>query len=234
MTLTGETSTSPETASDAAVMPRTVLFDFDGVLFQGDSFRVYITERYARAPLRKLLACANLPWMLLVWPISWRTVVRSLVHIGLLGVGERRYTAEAQSFAAALVRRPRQFYRDGLQALRRHQAAGDRVIVVTGCERTLARGILDQLGLEGLELLASEFKPGPFGMRVKFHNVGRRKLERLAAHGVREWQLAYSDSLADIPMLKGAGEAVLVNGTPKVCKRLEKVLGRSVTRVEWF
>jgi len=27
---------------------------------------------------------------------------------------------------------------------------------------------------------------------------------------------------------------VLVNGTPKVCKRLEKVLGRSVTRVEWF
>jgi len=140
----------------------------------------------------------------------------------------------AQAFAAALVRRPRQFYRDGLQVLRRHQAAGDRVIVVTGCERTVARGILDQLGLEGLELQASEFKPGPFGMRVKFHNVGRRKLERLAAHGVKEWQLAYSDSLADIPMLKGAGEAVLVNGTPKVCKRLEKVLGRSVTRVEWF
>lgn len=234
MTVTGDTSTSPETASGAAATPRVVLFDFDGVLFQGDSFRVYITERYAHSPLRKLLAFANLPWMLLVWPISWRTVVRSLVHIGLLGVGERRYTAEAQRFAAALVRRPKQFYRDGLQALRRHQAAGDRVIVVTGCERTVARGILDQLGLEGLELLASEFKASPFGMRVKFHNVGRRKLERLAAHGVREWQLAYSDSLADIPMLKGAAEAVLVNGTPKVCKRLEKVLGRSVTRVEWF
>ncbi|MGO4700993.1 HAD family hydrolase [Dyella sp. 2RAB6] len=234
MTFTGETSTSPETAGDATALPRTVLFDFDGVLFHGDSFRVFITERYARAPLRKLLAFANLPWMLLVWPLSWRTVVRSLVHIGLLGVGERRYTAEAQAFAAVLVRRPRQFYRDGLQVLRRHQAAGDRVIVVTGCERTLARGILDQLGLEGLELLASEFKPGPFGMRVKFHNVGRRKLERLTAHGVREWQLAYSDSLADIPMLKGAGEAVLVNGTPQVCKRLERALGRSVTRVEWF
>ena len=225
------------TAGEQDVAPRVVLFDFDGVLFQGDSFRMFITERYARMPLRKLLAFANLPWMLVVWPISWRAVVRSLVHIGLLGVGERRYAAEAQAFAAALVRRPRQFYRDGLQVLRRHQAAGDRVIVVTGCERTVARGILDQLGLEGLEgleLLASEFKPGPFGMRVKFHNVGRRKLERLAAHGVKEWQLAYSDSLADIPMLKGAGEAVLVNGTPKVCKRLEKVLGRSVTRVEWF
>jgi len=234
MTLTGEQDSLPATAGEQDVAPRVVLFDFDGVLFQGDSFRMFITERYARSPLRKLLACANLPWMLLVWPLSWRTVVRSLVHIGLLGVSERRYADEAQAFAGALVRRPKQFYRDGLQALRRHQAAGDRVIVVTGCERTVARGILDQLGLEGLELLASEFKPGLFGMRVKFHNVGRHKLERLAAHGVQAWELAYSDSLADIPMLKSAGEAVLVNGTPKVCKRLEKVLGRSVTRVEWF
>ena len=224
----------PATAGAEAMAPRVVLFDFDGVLFQGDSFRVFITERYARSPLRKLLAVANLPWLLPMWPISWQVVVRTLVNIGLLGVGERRYAAEAQAFAAALVRRPKQFYRDGLQALRRHQAAGDRVIVVTGCERTVVQGILDQLGLEGLEVLASEFRPGLLGMRVKFHNVGRRKLERLAAHGVTAWQLAYSDSLADIPMLKGAGEAVLVNGTPKMCKRLEKVLGRTVTRVEWF
>lgn len=229
-----EDKTQPATAGAEAMAPRVVLFDFDGVLFQGDSFRVFITERYARSPLRKLLALANLPWLLVMWPISWRAVVRTLVHIGLLGVGERRYAAEAQAFAASLVRRPRQFYRDGLQALRRHQAAGDRVIVVTGCERAVVQGILEELGLGGLEVLASEFRPGLLGMRVKFHNVGRRKLERLAAHGVGTWQLAYSDSLADIPMLKGAAEAVLVNGTPKLCKRLEKVLGRTVTRVEWF
>jgi phosphatidylglycerophosphatase C len=234
MTLTGEDETLPEAAGAQSVGPRVVLFDFDGVLCQGDSYRQFMTERYARSPLRKLLAVAMLPWLALVWPISWRHGVRTLVHIGLLGVGERRYATEARAFAAALVRRPKQFYRDGLHALRRHQAEGDRVIVVTGCERAVVQGILDELGLEGLELLASEVKPGLLGMRVKFHNVGRRKLERLAAHGVAQWQLAYSDSLADIPMLKGAAEAVLVNGTPKVCKRLEKVLGRSVTRVEWF
>jgi phosphatidylglycerophosphatase C len=204
------------------------------VLFQGDSFRQFIRERYARSPLRKLLALTTLPWLLVAWPISWRLAVRTLVHVGLLGVGERRYAAEARAFAAALVRRPKQFYRDGLHALRRHQAAGDRVIVVTGCERTVVQGILDELGLEGLEVLASEFRPGLLGMRVKFHNVGRRKLEKLTAHGVGAWHLAYSDSLADIPVLKGAAEAVLVNGTPKACKRLEKVLGRTVTRVEWF
>ena len=234
MTFTGEEETLPATAGAGAVAPRVVLFDFDGVLFQGDSFRQFIQERYARSPVRKLLALTTLPWLLVAWPISWRLAVRTLVHVGLLGVGERRYADEARAFAAALVRRPRQFYRDGLHALRRHQAAGDRVIVVTGCERAVVQGILDELGLEGLEVLASEFRPGLLGMRVKFHNVGRRKLERLTAHGVATWHLAYSDSLADIPMLKGAAEAVLVNGTPKVCKRLEKVLGRTVTRVEWF
>ena len=85
----------PATAGAEAMAPRVVLFDFDGVLFQGDSFRVFITERYARSPLRKLLAVANLPWLLPMWPISWRVVVRTLVNIGLLGVGERRYAAEA-------------------------------------------------------------------------------------------------------------------------------------------
>jgi phosphatidylglycerophosphatase C len=45
--------------------------------------------------------------------------------------------------------------------------------------------------------------------------------------------VAYSDSSQDLPMLARAGEAVLVNATPKLCKRVEKALGRSVTRVEW-
>jgi phosphatidylglycerophosphatase C len=58
-------------------------------------------------------------------------------------------------------------------------------------------------------------------------------VELLARHGIEAWQVAYSDSSQDLPMLALAGEAVLVNATPKLCKRVEKALGRSVTRVEW-
>jgi phosphatidylglycerophosphatase C len=35
-------------------------------------------------------------------------------------------------------------------------------------------------------------------------------------------------------MLKPAAEAVLVNGTPRLCKKMEKALGRAVTRVAWY
>lgn len=225
---------SLQQAGEAADAPRVVLFDFDGVLMHGDSFYLFIRERYRRSLLRKLLALLASPWLLLRLPFSRGLPMRTLVHVALLGLNQPRYDAAAQAFAAALTRKPKQFCRDGLHSLRRHQAAGDRVIVVTGCEHTLVSSILAELGLSGVEVLASQLRPGWLGMRVKLHNVGRRKPQQLAAHGIKVWQLAYGDSVYDIPMLKGAAEAVLVNATPALCKRVERALGRSVTRVEWF
>jgi phosphatidylglycerophosphatase C len=224
----------PDAAEVTASAPRTVLFDFDGVLIHGDAFSLFMRECYERSLLRKLAGVLALPWIALVLPFSRKQAARSLVHVGLLGLNERRYQVAAQAFAASLVRRPRQFSRDGLLALRRHQAEGDRVIVVTGCEHVLVSHILDQLGLGGIEVLASQLRPGILGMRVKLHNMGRRKLVQLGAIGLKEWHVAYSDSLLDVPMLKPAGQAVLVNGTPKLCKKMEKALGRTITRVEWF
>ena len=231
---TGETSLEPAAAEAAVAAPRTVLFDFDGVLIHGDAFYLFMRDRYQRSWLRKLGALCALPWMLIVAPFSRKLAERALVHVGLMGLDERRYRVAAEAFGASLVRRPKQFCRDGLSALRRHQAAGDRVIVVTGCEHVLVSHILVQLGLGDLDVLASQLRPGPLGMRVKLHNVGRRKPAQLKAFGVGEWHVAYSDSLADAPMLKPAAEAVLVNGTPKLCKKLEKALGRTITRVDWF
>ena len=216
------------------VTQRVVLFDFDGVLVHGDAFYLFMRERYRRAPWRGLLALLCIPLLLLQLPFSRRLPVRTLVRIALLGLGEQRYQAAANAFAATLVQRSRQFCRDGLQTLRRHQAAGDRVIVVTGCEHALVSGILQQLGLANLEVLASQLRRGWLGMRPRWHNVGRRKVEKLAQHGLTAWQVAYGDSIYDAPMLKLAAEAVLVNGTPTLCKKIEKALGRAVTRVEWF
>ncbi|MDE2307194.1 MAG: haloacid dehalogenase-like hydrolase [Xanthomonadaceae bacterium] len=217
-----------------AATARVVLFDFDGVLMHGDAFRLFMRERYVRSPWRGLLALICLPLLLLQLPFSRRRPVHTLVRIALLGVGSRRYQLAAGDFAAFLARRPRQFCRDGMLALRRHQAAGDRVIVVTGCEQVLVNGILQQLGLTGLEVLASQLRQGWLGMRSHWHNVGMHKVLRLAQHGLTSWQVAYSDSLQDVPMLKPAAEVVLVNGTPTLCRKVEKALGRAISRVDWF
>lgn len=221
-----------EQGTSAAGTPPVVLFDFDGVLTHADTFELFVRERYARAPARKLLVLLALPWLFLLWPFGRRRR-RTLVHIALLGLDERRYRAAAMGFASQLARRPGHFCRDGVRALRRHQAAGERVIVVTGCEHTLVESLLAELGLAGVELVGSRLRPGLFGLRIAHHNIGAGKLKALAAHGVPAWRRAYGDSLYDLHMLKAAAEPVLVNGTPKLCKRIEQALGRPVERVAW-
>jgi phosphatidylglycerophosphatase C len=230
--LKGDAAIAPADANTQ--LPRVVLFDFDGVLIHGHSFYLFMRERYRGSPGRRLLALLSAPLLLLQLPFSRRVPINMLVRIALLGLGERRYQAAANAFAAVLVRRPKQFCRDGLQALRRHQGLGERVIVVTGCEHALVSGILQQLGLSEVEIVASQLRPGWLGMRLRRHNVGRRKVQSLAEYGLSVWQVAYGDSMYDAAMLKVADEAVLVNGTPTLCKKMEKALGRAVTRVEWF
>ena len=215
-----------------AGVPPVVLFDFDGVITHADTFELFVRERYARSTWRQLLALLALPGLLLLWPLT-RRLQRPLVHIALLGLDERRYRVFADAFATELVRRPGHFCRDGVRALRRRQAVGERVIVVTGCEHALVESLLAQLGLAGVELVASRLKRGPFGLRVAHHNIGSGKLKALAAHGVPAWRRAYGDSLHDLHMLKAAAEPVLVNGSPKLCKRVEQALGRPVERVAW-
>ena len=229
-----EKITTAATLDVATVTPQVVLFDFDGVLMHGDAFHLFVRDCYARSLWRKGLALLGTPLLLSLLPFSRRWPAHVLVRIALLGVRETRYRAAANAFATILTRRPRQFLRDGLRQLRQHQAQGDRVIVVTGCEHTLVSSILHELGLSDLEVLASQLRPGWVGMRPRRHNVGRRKVQSLTEHGVTEWQVAYGDSMVDVAMLKPAREAVLVNGTPALCKRVEKILGRTITRVEWF
>lgn len=222
-------NTQPAAPADG----RIVLFDFDGVLIHDDTFGMFVRDLYARTWWRKALVLLLSPWLLVVLPFSWRRVLRTLVRIALLGVGEARYRELAEAFATSLVHRPHQFCREGIRTLLRHVAAGDRVIIVTGCEDTLVRGVLTGLGVNGVEVLASRLQAGRLGMRSHWHNIGPLKVALLAQHGINACQVAYSDSHQDLPMLAVAAEAVLVNGTPKLCKRLEKALGRSVTRVEW-
>src|SRR5579871_4428612 len=113
-----ETSPAPEApGADDSAAPRTVLFDFDGVLFASDAFGCFMRHRYRSSLLRKLLALLDLPWFVLCLPFSRWWAMRSLVHAALLGVNESRYRRDAEAFADQLVRTPRQFHRAGLQAL---------------------------------------------------------------------------------------------------------------------
>lgn len=231
---------TPETvASDIAPVsgPRVVLFDFDGVLMRGDAFSRFVRSRLRSSWWRTLLALIAFLLLLPFYAIRAlrMPIIGIFVRISLLGISQPRFETLTREFAGQLVAKPRIFIREGISAMRRHIVAGDRVVIVTGCEENLVRAIFDSIGLPDLEIVASRLRPGRLGMRKLVHNFGKAKPGQIALRGISEpWDLAYSDSAHDIPMLKLAREAVLVNGDARTSLRVRRALGREARAVNWF
>ncbi|MEO7916537.1 MAG: haloacid dehalogenase-like hydrolase [Dokdonella sp.] len=226
-----------EPASAAGIeMPRVVLFDFDGVLVRDDLFESFLRNRFRRQPWRLMPMLPLLPALLLlcIVPTGRRLLINLFVRLGLSGSRLAKLEPELARWGRARARLPGVVMRDGVVALRRHVANGDRVVVVTGCEAGLARGLLDELALGDIEVIGSQLRDGWLGARPRVHVIGRRKIPALAERGiVAPWAIAYSDSSRDTPMLKGATEAIIVNMDARNRKRVERRLGRKLEWVSW-
>jgi len=216
---------------------RVVLFDFDGVIVRGDAFTKFVRERYARTWWRIVVVLPLLPVVVVLasTPAGRRWLLRAAVTWAFVGVGMQRYRALAHAFGRALARDAHNnIIGAACTALKRHRLDGDRVVVVTGCEETLARAILDELGFDDIELVASRFAEGRFGLRVAVHNIRFEKAHQLALRGIRPpWDVVYSDSLRDLPILAAARSAVLVNPDRLTLARVSARLGRRLSVVEW-
>lgn len=219
----------------AGAAERIVLFDFDGVLVAGDSFasllRGLIGERWWRGALALLATPLALPLLLSGRHAS--AGARIYQRVALLGVDAATFDARVRGYARELARDPARVRTQAVATLRAHLEAGDRVLVVSGSEQRLVAEVLATLDVAGVEVVASEVRHEHGGWRVLRHCYGARKVEALAALGIERWDVAYSDSLADLPMLAGARHAVLVNAGDAAVARAARRLGRAPARLRW-
>ncbi|MEU0550111.1 haloacid dehalogenase-like hydrolase [Micromonospora sp. NPDC005979] len=209
----------------------TVVFDLDGVLLRGDAFGLFLRRVVftgARLPLAVGLLVLLAPMSAV--PAYRVRAARWMSRIGLWGRNADRLQAELRRFGADLGAEPGRLIGPGLRMIRAHLAAGDRVVVVTACEHTLARALLDAIGLAEVDLVASHIR----GPKLIVHNYGPMKMVQLAVHGVTPpWRVAYSDSLSDLPILAAAEQAVLVNANARQVARARRLLGARLTTVTW-
>lgn len=210
--------------------------DFDGVIVREDSLGGFLRHHLSRTPWRVpgfLVATSALVPLIGV-PASRSRGLKLLLRAGFAGLSHDQYRVRAATFGTALAARPDALLQDGVAAARAHLDAGDRVVVVTGSEATLARAVLDAAGLADAELVASRIAPTPFGLAFEVHAYGPQKVRELAALGIEPpWDVAYSDSAADLPMLRGARSAVLVNVGERSGARVRAALPGRVTDVRW-
>jgi phosphatidylglycerophosphatase C len=230
-----ETAVVDDTAADAR---RVVLFDFDGVIVRHQTLELFFRERLSGVGRwRVLLALPLLPFIpFLIGTVSGsRLLGRVFLRVVTFGRREATYRRQVVAYARTYARKPGVFLRDAVATLRRHVDAGDRVIIISGNDLTMVEAILDEVSLTGYELIASQTRGGLFGVHFTRHNVDGVKVTTLDRAGVpRPWAIAYSDSLSDLPMLRAADEAKLINPSPKVGKKAGRVLGSKLEVLYWY
>lgn len=215
---------------------RTVLMDFDGVIVREDSLGAFLRHRLLRAPWRlpAFLAASSAVAPLVGVPATRGRGLRLLLRAGFAGLSVEAYREAAAAFGTALGGRPGALLGPGVAAARAHLCDGDRVVVVTGSEETLARAVLDACGLGDVELVASRVGSTPLGLALVAHAYGPAKVTELLARGIAPpWDLAYSDSAADLPMLRGSRAAVLVNVGARAGSGVRAELRGRVVDVAW-
>lgn len=200
------------------------VFDLDGTLLDGDSTGLWLWNRVRRSPLRALMALAVAPIAapMVAIPRTRRAGASVLLWIATFGLSEKGLRASLNQFGETFRRGDGalSWRAGGLTALNEHLAHGDRVVIVTAAPALLAQALIAPLG-RPIEVLGTSLKPCAGGWIADIHCRNQRKCQALAeaGHGAR-WTYAYTDSLDDLPLLRGAEQPVIVKGGKAAERRL--------------
>ena len=212
-----------------------VVFDFDHTLCDGDAGTGFYRWLIGRAWWRGLLALLMAPVagpMLAFLPTRKRGI-SAFVWAG--SVGERlpldalidRYVElhETRLRASALP--------IALAVFAEHRHKGDRVVVATGAPPELARAILAFVAHEDVPVIGTAVGPRFGAVVATRHCHHEEKVRMLRERGYGEIAVAYSDSSADLPLLKAAKAPVVVNPKAKRVQMFRRVLPPGTPILNW-
>lgn len=212
-------------------MTQTVVFDLDKVLLGSNATALFLRGRLRERPSAALPLLLAAPALL---PVAAVTRLRPLATRLLTRVavgGADMDGAVADAFRGALTRAPEAAVAEAIGRVRAHRAAGDLVVVATGCEETLARGYLAAVGLGGIDVVGSTGSVRPLRVR---RAMGETKVRLLVERGYPPpWTAAYSDSPSDLPLFAGTPRPVLVNADERTVEQVGRALGRRPEIVTW-
>lgn len=214
----------------------TVVFDFDGVLIRRDSTVELLRRRLAVRPaLGPLLLPSITAFAAAGGREELRTrAARRIFSVAFAGMPRGEAARWVRATGAALGRNPALVVADAISAMHVHQEAGDTLVVASAGLEPFIEGFLCAAGVNDAVVLGSTLRDGPRGAALDRHNFGRAKmaLANDAGHPP-PWARVYSDSLADLPLLRHAEVPVLVNGSPRKAAHMRAALSHGPLSVSW-
>lgn len=214
-----------------------VVFDFDHTLYNGDSGAHLVAWLIGRSAWRKLAAFLAAPVLLpmLAWLPTRRRGISGFLWIGTLGTHR---LGQMEELIDAYIKANEQDIRarllpEALKVLHQHRTAGDRVLIATGAPPELARGILDFVAHQDLPVIGSLGAPFLGGFVTERHCHAHNKMRMIWDHGYGRIEIAYSDSSADLPLLKAARKPVVVNPKASRVAMFRRVLPPGTPILNW-
>jgi phosphatidylglycerophosphatase C len=185
--------------------------------------------------LRCAVAVITLPISLwLVWlPATRRIGASVLLWIATVGYNQNALVESIDAFVKRFERGEcsLRWRNDGLSAMDRHLAAGERVLVVTAAPVWLAERLLGSRS----RVLGSTLTRWWAGWVIGHHCYGKEKCRILEQNGYgTAWDYAYTDSYDDAPLLAAAGKhGFIVNARPGVVARLTARGQAHISQLRW-
>lgn len=224
----------PQAAADAPL----VVFDFDHTLYDGDSGSHLFAWLIRRSVWRQLLALLIAPVAgpMIAFLPTRRRGIGAFVWAGTVGFHRPRELDDLIDRYVALHSSEiqRRLLPRALDVLHRHREAGDRVVIATGAPPELARAILAFVAHEDVPVVGTDVAPRLGGLGARRHCHNEMKMTMLREAGFTgEVAIAYSDSTADLPLLRAARRPVVVNPKRDSVAFFRRVLPPSTPILNW-
>ena len=214
-----------------------VVFDFDHTLYDGDSFGHVLGWLLKRNPARTAVALVATVVLgpMVAWLPLRRRGISGYVWIATFGLhGRRSFDALLDKYVSSHKDEIRErLLLVALEVFRNHREAGDRVVVATGAPPELARAILAFVAHEDVPVIGTAVGPRFGAVVATRHCHHEEKVRMLRERGYGEIAAAYSDSSADLPLLKAARAPVVVNPKAKRVAMFRKMLPPGTPILNW-
>jgi phosphatidylglycerophosphatase C len=203
---------------------RLALFDLDGTLTRGDTYRWFVWQLLADHPSRWARALL-LPLPLIAFALGRLDrggLKGAILRTLFVGMSRQQIAACAHSFAERVV--PGRLFPEGLNALRSHLSAGDHVVVLSASPDLYVPEIGRLLGAH--ETLCTRIRWDGDRLDGRLAGPNHRDHEktrvlttlRAAHHGLPV--IAYGNSEPDLDHMRHCEEAVFVNAGKALKERL--------------
>lgn len=212
-------------------------FDVDKTITTQDTFLLLLREGLKKAPWRGAVLAS-------FWPVFASTALFRLekkhakgaalwaLTVGLSDADAKGWMRDVVTGAADALWLP-----EALEEIQTLESQGFEIVFVTASADAWIAPLLAARGFAGRTLIASRLKRFAGGVVLDGRNCfGEEKVRRIedALGRALSWAKGYSDSVADLPMLRLCAERILVSPLASHEKAYARAVGpEGYRRVEW-